>query len=233
MKEHIYSTDEYEVKIGDPVVDAEVKATSTSVAIPCAAIPDGEYLISLEINGTAVAHRDTFSFASGSATVGDYTLSYSSYVVTVSTTSNNDVVRVMVEPLDVKTTDAFRSAVKKVAPQAPNELPAVTDVDAGKVLTVNNSGVWVAQTPASGGGVLVVTRTAGTLDKTWQEIVDAMSTTGAVLAHYGDGSIDNLITFRSADVHQKSGEYTVSTGDGITDIYVASSASGYPVQQSE
>ena len=39
---------------------------------------------------------------------------------------------------------------------APDGLPAVTDVDAGKVLAVNNSGVWVAQTPASGGGVLVV-----------------------------------------------------------------------------
>lgn len=118
MKEHIYSTDEYEVKIGDPVVDAEVKATSTSVAIPCAAIPDGEYLISLEINGTAVAHRDTFSFASGSATVGDYTLAYSSYAVTVSTTSNNDVVRLKIEPVEVYVTDAMKAAVAKVAPKS-------------------------------------------------------------------------------------------------------------------
>ena len=81
--------------------------------------------------------------------------------------------------------------------------------------------------------MLVVTKTAGTLDKTWQEIVDAMSTTGAVLAHYDDGSIDNLKTFLYADVNPKSGEHTVSTGDGISGTYVATSASGYPVQQSE
>lgn len=229
MKEHIYSTDEYEVKIGDPVVDAEVKATSTSVAIPCAAIPDGEYLISLEINGTAVAHRDTFSFASGSATVGDYTLSYSSYVVTVSTTSNNDVVRVMVEPLDVKTTDAFRSAVKKVAPQAPNELPAVTSADAGKVLGVNDSGVWVAQTPASGGGVLVVTDTNGTLDKTWQEIYDAAP---AVIFGRTRNNGKKIVTYLE-NVYESDGSYIVTVGAisavKVEDVqYIASSASGYP-----
>ena len=82
-------------------------------------------------------------------------------------------------------------------------------------------------------GVLVVTDTNGMLDKTWQEIVDAMSTTGAVLAHYDDGSIDILKTFLKADVDPKSGEYTVSTGSGITGTYVTTSASGYPVQQSE
>ena len=118
MKEHIYSTDEYEVKIGDPVVDAEVKASSTSVAIPCEAIPDGEYLVSLEVNGTVAAHRELLAFASGSCTVGDYTLSYSSYAVTVSTTSNNDVVRLKVEPVEVYVTDAMKAAVAKVAPKS-------------------------------------------------------------------------------------------------------------------
>ena len=120
-----------------------------------------------------------------------------------------------------------------VAADAPSGLPAVTDVDEGKVLTVNNSGVWVAANPASGGGVLVVTKTNGTLDKTWQQIVDAMSTTGAVLARYNDGSIDNLKTFLIADVDPKSGECTVTTGGGVGDRYTASSASGYPVQNVE
>ena len=172
MKE--YSTSEYEVKIGDPVVDAEVKASSTSVSIPCEAIPDGEYLVSLEVNGTDVAHRDTFSFASGSATVGDYTLAYSSYAVTVSTTSNNDVVRLVIEPLKVVATDAFKAAVKKVAPEAPNELPAVAAADEGKVLTVNNSGVWGAQEPIGKKFIVTLTPTAqdysGTMDKTVAEI---------------------------------------------------------------
>ena len=118
MKEHIYSTDEYEVKIGDPVVDAEVKASSTSVAIPCEAIADGEYLVSLEVNGTVISHRELMAFASGSCTVGDYTLAYSSYAVTVSTTSNNDVVRLKVEPVEVKVTDAMKAAVAKVAPKS-------------------------------------------------------------------------------------------------------------------
>lgn len=84
----------------------------------------------------------------------------------------------------------------------------------------------------SGGGVLIVTRTAGTLDKTWQEIVDAMSTTGAVLAFYEDGSIYDLKTFTNASVDDKADEYIVSTADGASGTYVASSASGYPVRQS-
>jgi len=139
--EHIYSTDEYEVKIGEAVVDAEVKASSTSVAIPCKAIPDGNYLVSLEVNGTAVAYRDTFSFASGSCTVGDYTLAYSSYAVTVSTTEENDVVRLKVEPVKVYVTDAMKAAVAKVAPKSEGGgsgggVPTPTADDVGKVLTV-------------------------------------------------------------------------------------------------
>ena len=218
MKE--YSTSEYEVKIGDPVVDAEVKATSTSVAIPCAAIPDGEYLVSLEVNGTAVAHRDTFSFASGSATVGDYTLAYSSYAVTVSTTSNNDVVRLVIEPLKVVATDAFKAAVKKVAPEAPNELPAVAAADKGKFLHTNEStGALEWAEGGSGGGVLVVADTDGTLDKTWQEIHDAMLSGGAVIQV--EEAVNTVLK-----VYNSKGTYVVISA--IDDRYEASSTSGYP-----
>ena len=218
MKE--YSTSEYEVKIGDPVVDAEVKATSTSVAIPCAAIPDGEYLVSLEVNGTAVAHRDTFSFASGSATVGDYTLAYSSYAVTVSTTSNNDVVRLVIEPLKVVATDAFKAAVNKVAPEAPNELPAVAAADKGKFLHTNEStGALEWAEGGSGGGVLVVADTDGTLDKTWQEIHDAMLSGGAVIQV--EEAVNTVLK-----VYNSKGTYVVISA--IDDRYEASSTSGYP-----
>ena len=203
-----------------PVVDAEVKATSTSVAIPCAAIPDGEYLVSLEVNGTAVAHRDTFSFASGSATVGDYTLAYSSYAVTVSTTSNNDVVRLVIEPLKVVATDAFKAAVKKVAPEAPNELPAVAAADKGKFLHTNEStGALEWAEGGSGGGVLVVADTDGTLDKTWQEIHDAMLSGGAVIQV--EEAVNTVLK-----VYNSKGTYVVISA--IDDRYEASSTSGYP-----
>jgi hypothetical protein len=108
----------YSVVIGKPVIRAEKKATGSSVSFPCEAIADGSYLVSLEVNGTVKAYRESLDFSSGSCTVGAYTLSYASYDLTVSGTSNNDIVRVMVEPLEVKTTDAFRAAVKKDAPKS-------------------------------------------------------------------------------------------------------------------
>ena len=201
MKEHIYSTDEYEVKIGDPVVDAEVKASSTSVAIPCEAIADGEYLVSLEVNGTVAAHRELMAFASGSCTVGDYTLSYSSYAVTVSTTEENDIVRLKVEPVEVYVTDAMKAAVAKVAPKSEGG--------------------------GSGGGVLVITDTDGTLDKTWQEIHDAPL---SVLRQEGEYLFYIVVTA------EEDSTFIVvfsSITDNATAIYTASSASGYPVRFNE
>ena len=108
---------------------------------------------------------------------------------------------------------------------APTALPAITPDDAGKVLTANDSGVWVAQNPSSGGGVLVVTGTyidrVLTLDKTWQEIHDAFISNGAVIS-IGDGEIfeSTLVTKVTAD----SGVYQVVAENA----YTASSASGYP-----
>ena len=67
---------------------------------------------------------------------------------------------------------------------APTELPNVTGTDEGKVLTVNDSGVWVAANPSSGGGVLVVDATVqdvtATANKTCKEIIDAYITVGVV-----------------------------------------------------
>lgn len=100
----------YNVTIGEPVVDAKGVADS-GLSFPCKAIPDGDYLVTLEVNGTVIAGRDKATFASGSATVGDYTLSYSSYAVSVATLTDDDVVVLRIEPLDVKVSDAFRAVV--------------------------------------------------------------------------------------------------------------------------
>ena len=215
----------YSVVIGKPVIHAEKKATGSSVSFPCEAIADGSYLVSLEVNGTVKAYRESLDFSSGSCTVGAYTLSYASYALTVSGTSNNDIVRVMVEPLEVKTTDAFRAAVKKDAPETPNELPAVAAADKGKYLHTNESTgdlEW-ATAGGSGGGVLVVHDVDGTLDKTWQEIRDADFAV-VVIAAQNIVRKDPVIVTNDA-----RGEYKVVTGyaeEGYT--YIASSASGYP-----
>ena len=73
---------------------------------------------------------------------------------------------------------------------------------------------------SGGGGVLAVTETDCTLDKTWQEIHDAMLSGGAVI----QVSETNVQTVSS--VYLGKGTYFVSSADGVT--YSASSASGYP-----
>ena len=81
----------------------------------------------------------------------------------------------------------------------------------------------------SGGGVLVVLDVDGTLDKTWQEIHDAF-VAGSVRIQRGMDT-DTLTIVRGVQYHSKSGEYRVepsSAGSWQTEIYVASSADGYP-----
>ena len=75
----------------------------------------------------------------------------------------------------------------------------------------------------SGGGVLVVTETDGTLDKTWQEIHDAMKSVGAVY----DGGDDDGVYIISSTIIDTNYIVNCSAGE-----WVASSASGYPVAMS-
>ena len=67
--------------------------------------------------------------------------------------------------------DALATSLIAQGIVAPTALPAVTDADEGKVLTVNNSGVWGAQNPKF---VVTLTPTAldysGTMDHTVAEI---------------------------------------------------------------
>lgn len=187
----------YSVVIGKPVVHAEKKATGSSVSFPCDAIPDGSYLVSIEVNGSVKAYRESLEFSSGSCTVGEYTLSYSSYALTVSGTSNNDIVRVMVEPLEVKTTDAFRAAVKKDAPVTPNELPAVASTDRGKFLHTNESTGALEWAEGGSGGLPTPTaedvgKVATVVEEISKGTVIAAEQTVLLNDKTGKGYIDNV-----------------------------------------
>ena len=115
-------------------------------------------------------------------------------------------------------------------------LPTPTANDIGKVATVvNNSGTYEygLETPSSGGGVLVVTDTDVTLDKTWQEIHDAMLSGGAVINHTNTegGSFDEvaIITDAFHDVVDGYGISVSAQGSGaIQPVYYSQTADGYP-----
>lgn len=77
----------------------------------------------------------------------------------------------------------------------------------------------------SGGSVLVVHDASGTLDKTWQEIHDAMLSGGAVINT--DGHETDVSTVLR--VYAGKGTYFVISADDS--IFSASSASGYPTNQ--
>ena len=104
---------------------------------------------------------------------------------------------------------------------APTELPSVSGTDEGKVLTVNDSGEWVAQTPASGGGVLVVHETVSggthTLDKTFKEIKDA----GFSVLYFEEDGLYSVFPMILIDLSN----YAVGFAGGL---YSAASEDGYP-----
>lgn len=76
----------------------------------------------------------------------------------------------------------------------------------------------------SGGGVLVVTDTDGTLDKTWQEIHDAFVSRGVVIVN---GNFQSSVI----GVGNSRGDYTVTVAiqaNWSPDPYITDSADGYP-----
>jgi hypothetical protein len=188
------STTGYVVKVGMPVVDDTVKATSNGATFTeNAPLTDGQYLVTLEVNGEAVAYKDSVTADSG-ITVGDYSVAESAGKIVLTGASANDIVRLLIEPLEVSVSDGFRAAINKAVPKSGG---------------------------GSGGGVLVVTDTDGTLDKTWQEIHDAMLAGGAVLA-VGEDRVACI-----TEVSHGMNVYVVSLS-GHT--YSSPTKSGYPTR---
>ena len=187
-------------KIGMPVVDGEdTVASESTLASFAGEIPEsGSMLVTLEVNGTVIAYREMYTIDpdEGYIQVGDYSIANDSGSVTIETMEGGDVVRLKVEPVVLEMNDVFRAAVGEVAPKSEGG--------------------------GSGGGVLVVTATDGTLDKTWQEIHDAMLSGGAVI------QIDEAEADTVLRVYAGKGTYNVSVDGGF---YSASSASGYPTYQ--
>ena len=110
--------------------------------------------------------------------------------------------------------------------QGSGGVPTVEDADKGKYLHANEStGDLEWAEAGSGGGVLLVTATDGTLDKTWQEIADADV---AVIVFAGDDVYHKeFVTTVSFD--EKNESYDIDVLPRGT--YTASSASGYPERQ--
>ena len=106
-------------------------------------------------------------------------------------------------------------------------LPPVTSDDNGDVLTVVE-GKWSKAAPSGGGGLVVNAVTVDentTLDKTWQEILDAAKTgIVAILTTYAD---DDISVEYASSVYYQNSSYVV-TSTTMTE-YSTDSASGYPV----
>ena len=77
----------------------------------------------------------------------------------------------------------------------------------------------------SGGGVLVVHDVEGTLDKTWQEICDAMLSGGAVVAFENPTSVKVI-----AEVFNNAMGYCVVFGEMF---YASETSDGYPTNQDQ
>lgn len=79
MKDHRsnYATDTtlesdvgYEAKVGDPVVEAEMTVDGDGIIFPCKEIHEGNYLVTLEVNGVPILYRESVMFL-GSVQGGD------------------------------------------------------------------------------------------------------------------------------------------------------------------
>lgn len=127
--------------------------------------------------------------------------------------------------------------------QCSGGVPPVEDADKGKYLHANESTgdlEW-ASGGGSSGGVLVVTDTDGTLDKTWEEINAAVK--GGLVyvgVQYGDEVVNQGIIYSTEITRNRQGEvigysvsalYRSSATPSFCD-WTTETADGYPVLES-
>ena len=187
-----------------------------------------QYLVTLDVNGVNKLYRELWTSGSvndnTNVPLSDYTYIMDEYMI--SDLTEDDAVVVRFEEVEVRTSDAFRAAVSKTAPKS----------DGG----------------GTGGGVLVVTDTDGTLDKTAGEIMNAFNS-GMVIINAdvtlpnavsktapksdgggtgGVGTVSNryLVIFASS-LHNGPSSFTCNV-NGEPTYYVADSADDYPVLDS-
>lgn len=108
-----------------------------------------------------------------------------------------------------------------------------TNWKAGDVITSEKLNKLENGVAGSGGGALIVNdNDSGTLDKTWQEISDAVEA-GSVVLVYNGSDIDRSIRYLGG-LFSEDGDYGVafvdySSGSARIWLFVADSADGYPV----
>ena len=114
---------------------------------------------------------------------------------------------------------------------APSSLPAVTASDKGKYLKANETTgdpEW-ASGGSSGGGVLVVTDTDGTLDKTAGEIMSAYTNGVVVVNIESDGYIDRAIIVDAHYNPDETNHYSFGVYMGSYVTYYAENSTDYPI----
>lgn len=112
-------------------------------------------------------------------------------------------------------------------------LPEVSAEDNGDVLTVVD-GEWDKATPSGGGLVINIDFETGALNKTWQEIYDAMKD-GNMAVIFSELEEDGQIVSRDVDIIKYAtldttvipNEYKIETGNAY--YFKTNSPDGYPV----
>lgn len=115
----------------------------------------------------------------------------------------------------------YKMLLGDIAGSGSGGLPDYSEANDGDVLTIDNGEpVWAAP-----GGILVITATEGTLDKTWREISDAITAKNLCLIFESYGTDDNSMLVVTA-VYNDSEQYLVNT---TGQPYATATENGYPV----